>query len=966
MRILFTISLLLLAAPILAQERTISGTLTGRDGFPLPGVSITIKGTAIGTSTDADGYYSIRAQVGQTLVFSFVGMQTREVVVTAENFKGGSTSNKTDGKKRNDKKRKPNPMQPIPRSLYNDSSTQEHMPGIAVLTDRTASFSPMHAIDPAAIRAINETRNGYTISIDKTPYRRRGFGLQFSSSFGVEQINKLPSLQPEFVQGRSLEGQEQWQGPDNAEIFSWGPSLYTLEYDGSSYPYDHRGKLVPVGTGNGSPAQVHKPMDFFRTGTHVANELMVTLPGPGDGAFIFDVENRNRTSVIPNSWYRRYNISGSLKNVRITSDLSATVTASFNNSKGSLLNKGANFASILGGVYRSPVSFDNANGLPARKAFKFSEAFRLSDGSIRSHAPGLADNPNGLAQELPDHDDAQRRTGGINIIYNPSYSPFNLTFNGNVDHQSSDNIFGVPTGYSSYTSGRLSMRKENQTFTNAIITPAYRSYMGDGELKISLSYQLQHTRRKLHRQDGFGFQDMPLQDIQQTDSATSIVNAGTRTIQEIVFNAHFHPYHFLTVRLNNRNYFSSTLTSKKYTNFFPTASVTIDLAELLHLSDIHYLDLYSSYSKTLREAPLIYSDWAYGSTVLPVEKYTGFFEGTELFHNPNLLPETERKLEAGIKFHDWSGLKVEVSYFHNQTKNLIIPVQRNDAFVLENVATVRNYGVSATAHYFRNLGNITLATDLVWSSYNSKADKIYGPQDRIGLAGFSSAQVVLAQDQPVGAIYGTSYQRNETGKIIIGDDGFPLEDASMKRIGNPIPDWTLGWSSNLNWKKFNLSTLIDFKKGGDVWNGTAATLDYLGRSSTTGALRNTTNYIFEGVTLDGSTNTQSVSFFDPAKSITENRWVRYGWDGIGENYIEDASWVRLNELALSYSPNISSSNTFVKEIKFSIIGRNLFVITPYSGVDPSSTLFGYNAGRGLDLFNAPATRSYTAQVTIKI
>ncbi|MEK6154435.1 SusC/RagA family TonB-linked outer membrane protein [Flavobacteriaceae bacterium 3-367] len=68
-----------------AQERTITGTVTDQDGLALPGASVVIKGTTTGTQTDFDGNYTISASQGQTLVFSYVGQRTQEVVVGASN-----------------------------------------------------------------------------------------------------------------------------------------------------------------------------------------------------------------------------------------------------------------------------------------------------------------------------------------------------------------------------------------------------------------------------------------------------------------------------------------------------------------------------------------------------------------------------------------------------------------------------------------------------------------------------------------------------------------------------------------------------------------------------------------------------------------------------------------------------------------------------------------------------------------
>ena len=69
---------------VLAQTREISGTVTSADdGSSIPGVSVSVKGTTLGTITDLDGKYILKVpQDARTLVFSFVGMQTQEVAIT--------------------------------------------------------------------------------------------------------------------------------------------------------------------------------------------------------------------------------------------------------------------------------------------------------------------------------------------------------------------------------------------------------------------------------------------------------------------------------------------------------------------------------------------------------------------------------------------------------------------------------------------------------------------------------------------------------------------------------------------------------------------------------------------------------------------------------------------------------------------------------------------------------------------
>lgn len=81
-QIYFFFALLFLSAAAIAQSYEISGSVTDSDSNPLPGVSVSIKGTARGTSTDFDGKFLVQVNKGETLVFTFVGFETKEVLIS--------------------------------------------------------------------------------------------------------------------------------------------------------------------------------------------------------------------------------------------------------------------------------------------------------------------------------------------------------------------------------------------------------------------------------------------------------------------------------------------------------------------------------------------------------------------------------------------------------------------------------------------------------------------------------------------------------------------------------------------------------------------------------------------------------------------------------------------------------------------------------------------------------------------
>ena len=83
----FLNSLLLLTffvPAVLFSQTEISGTVTDEENIPLPGVNVIIKGTTIGASTDFDGNYTLKANNGDVIVYSFLGFTTQEIIYTGQ------------------------------------------------------------------------------------------------------------------------------------------------------------------------------------------------------------------------------------------------------------------------------------------------------------------------------------------------------------------------------------------------------------------------------------------------------------------------------------------------------------------------------------------------------------------------------------------------------------------------------------------------------------------------------------------------------------------------------------------------------------------------------------------------------------------------------------------------------------------------------------------------------------------
>jgi hypothetical protein len=185
--------------------------------------------------------------------------------------------------------------------------------------------------------------------------------------------------------------------------------------------------------------------------------------------------------------------------------------------------------------------------------------------------------------------------------------------------------------------------------------------------------------------------------------------------------------------------------------------------------------------------------------------------------------------------------------------------------------------------------------------------------------------------------------------------------------------------NNFSYKGFNLSILFDVKYGNKIWNGTKGILNYFGTSKTTETRGEATVFnsgIYEGAVMghldangnvvhyddnmnevagSGSANTKSV--------LLDQNWYQGNGGGFGavnEHFIEDASYIKLKELSFGYDfpTSIVSKTKYFKGITASVFGRNLWLITKYTGVDPETSLSGATDAQGLDYFNNPGTKTF--------
>ena len=230
---------------------------------------------------------------------------------------------------------------------------------------------------------------------------------------------------------------------------------------------------------------------------------------------------------------------------------------------------------------------------------------------------------------------------------------------------------------------------------------------------------------------------------------------------------------------------------------------------------------------------------------------------------------------------------------------------------------------------------------------------------------FGDPSVAAKEGYPYQSFFGFDWYRDENGNVLIDDDpesfsyGFPVgyDTDTVVYLGQVNPDWTVGWTNNLKWKNLTFTFLLEYKKGGHMLNETRGSLYYFGAHKDQESREPGDEVVFEGVKeSDGSAN--------DIKVVKGQNWHFYGQGSIhtgpSSPYIEETGWIRLREIALTYSFGKEIlKGSFIKGLDVYFACKNLWLQTDYSGIDPETNVLGFGNAQGLDSFNNPGTKSYT-------
>lgn len=814
--------------------------------------------------------------------------------------------------------------------------------------------------------------------------------VEIGASVSFDQVNKLPERQETYAQGRYLSGVPTYRGPETFDGFSWGPRIADLEYDGNAdYPFDSNGALVAKGTGNGQAANVYDPYTFFVTGR--TTDLNASVSGGSKlGNYYISAGRLNSEGVVPNSSFERTSFRVNT-NINISEKWTAGMSANFVNSGGDRIQRGSNLSGVMLGLLRNTPTFDIGNGLEGQEAADNPDTYIFADGTQRSYRWGIYDNPYWVSNRNPSQDNVNRIIGSAKLGYQIT-PDLGINYKLGIDTYVDERFSALDIEVNRGLTGSLYQQTYNNKDINSDLFLNYNKQFDNFSFGAIVGHNAWQTVNTNKAANATGFAIPGFFHISNATDVQGFEFINRRRIQGAYATMDFGFSDFLFANLTFRNDWSSTLPKENNTYQSYSASLGFAFTELAGFSKndiLSYGKLRLSYGSVGSDAP-IYSTISYfnqaesggdgfiDNLIFPAFG-TNSFERSTLLGNNQLVPETTTTFEVGGEFKFWKGrVGLDVTYFNAQSKDLIINTQLSAASgfanLTENAAEIENKGWEVMLDFSPVKNN-----DFEWNlaanftAIENNVLSLAPGVEQIGLSGFVTSSSEVIAGQPFGSIFGTGWQRTESGDVIVGSDGWPLTDPVEKVLGDPNPDWTLGLRNTFTFKGLRLNALFDIREGGQVWCGTCGIMNYFGTSELSAAERDDV-VVFDGVVNNGTaespdyqTNTTAVALgeADGSSSFSSFYRVRYGFGGITEMNIFDASWVRLRELSLGYElPSNLFENSPFAGIGITLTGRNLWLSTDYPGIDPETNLTGDSNGFGLDYFNMPNTKSYVASVKL--
>ncbi len=975
---------------VLAQEKTISGTVTDDSG-PLPGVSVIIKGTTTGTETDFDGNYSITAKVGDILQFRFVGMITVEKTIGTSDV--------------------------INVILKNDNNILDEVVVIGFgtqtrrkVTDNIASISS-DEIGGIPTPSLQSAFTGKAVGVQVTQLNGKVEGgvkvrIRGVSTIGASQeplyvVDGVPIINTDESTNNSPINPLISLNPNDIE------SVEILKDASSAAIYGARGTngVIIITTKKGRAgktkislnvstgfSEATNTRDWMNTAQYVElfEEAAVnsgfTVPQIQNffTLFSFDGQAAWDTSI-DTDWEDFALVSGTTTDYGVSASGGSEKTRFFMSTayhetegiiRGNVLERftlranvdhnandklrfGVN-ASIAKTII-DRVSNDNAFATPL-------QAIAQSPLTPAFNADGSANRSTLYYNFLVEEQNGDFETNIWRAIANV-YAEYqivpSLRFRTEIGYDSNNQIAERFSGSLTESEGTNGFGSANSILTEKYNLNNYFTFTKDfndiHNFEAILGTSFEESRRKSQFVQGT---DFPSDDLQTVSSAGNITAGGSdRTAFNFVSyfgRATYSISDKYLFKASIRRDGSSRFGTENQFGWFPAASVGWILSEENFLKDSNTLSLLKFRSSWGITGNAGIGNFASRSQFggSPYNNRAGLAP-TQL-GDPSLKWERTSQFDIGLDFGFMNNrITGEIDYYQKNTDDLLLnePIPGTSGFqnINRNIGEMENSGVE----FVLNTKNV-VTENFTWStsfniSYNKNevtnlpgGDIIVGRnlvREGESISSFFMAEYAGVDPANGDALYFLNTLNNDGSRDRTTTNNF--NDAERVVVGSPFPDVIAGLTNTIRYKAIDFSFTFQGETGASIYNGG-------------GRFQETSGDFF-----DNQPVSQLRRWQNPG-DITDIPQARFfGGNGTGHStrYLQESNFIRLRNVTLGYNlPESILEKLKMSRFRIYATGFNLLTFTDYEGYDPESTAdFNGNSNiqAGEDFYSAPAARTIT-------
>lgn len=979
------------------RDDMIAGRVTDQNGVPLVGVSILVKGSARGTTTDVSGRFVLRIEPGDVLVASYLGYESVEVAAdsrTGVEIRMQESSKALDavvvtalGIKRSEKALSYNVqgVQGEDMNIVKDANFMNSLAGKVAGVSINASAGGVGGATRVVMRGTKSIsgNNNALYVIDGVPILNVTGG-SVDSEYGLAGGEGISDINPEDIESVNV-----LTGPSAAALYgsaaangvvlintrkgSAGKPKITVSNNTTfSSPFmmpefqntygNKIGIYASWGEKLAKPSSFD-PADFFNTGALVQNNVSLSTGNDRHQTYI-SAGTTNGTGILPNHEYSRYNFTFrsviKLWRDRLTLDYGGSYIIQRNQN----MSAQGKYFNPLTAVYTFPRGEDFST-VQAYERFDTGRNMFLQYWPWGDQAMNMQ-NPYWVQYRNMRTNKRDRYMLNLNAKYQVN-DWLDIAGRVRIDNTVGENekkywastiqLFAGENG--SYFANKQHVKlfygdvianvdkRLGKDFTLAANVGASwsreRSDLvgGGGKLDIANFFTLNNIIKEYRTLEQNRKHSM------LTVSAFANLELGWRSML------------YLTATARN-DWASSQSGTEQLSFFYPSVGLSAVVTEMVRLPRwISFLKLRGSYAEVGSPLPQYLSSATY-----QFNSSTGYYETYTRFVPDKLYPEMTRSWEVGMDLRLWQErLTLDITYYKSNTnkQTFQIPISGSSGYssMVVQSGCVQNKGVEAVLGVKLRSGDFSYNASFAYTlnrnkiksmvPYYTTLDGQVGSLNQITKSNIDggAASFILREGGTMGDLWTKNViKKDEDGNYLVNAGG-KLEIAALsQKVGSVLPKYTLSMNNDFRYKGFRAGFQLHARVGGKVLSATQAYLDGYGVSKASAAARDN-----GGVPVN------------QGKVDAETWYTTIGTGKVYSHYIYNATNIRLQEASIGYTlPKRWFRD--VCSIDISLVGRNMWLIYCKAPFDPESASSTDTYYQGIDFFMQPSLRSYGFSVKL--